>query len=168
MNQRRSMNTVLVRSFFDGMEMGTEDYHITGSLKAVVQVGADLASMICHDRSNGVGTLIGSEILSNHWVRSKVVCPNGKRIDTRASAPVIMTSILDSDGKFVLLSKLQTLLDVFNRLGIHIVVGHSSLKTGIIANASSCSQGAFLVAPHASAKSWVMVTSESRDDVQRR
>lgn len=153
---------------FDGIEMGTEAYHITGSLKAVVQVGADLASVICHDRSNGARTLIRGEILSNHWVRSKVVRPDGKRIDTRASAPVIMTSVLDSDGKFVLLSKLQTLLDVFNRLGIHIVVGHRSLKAGIIANAFSCRQGAFLAAPHASAESRVMVTSESRDDVQRR
>lgn len=86
--------------------MKTEAYHITGPLEAVVQVSADLASVICHDRSNGVGALIGSVILSNHWVRSEVVCPNGKCIDTRASAPVIMTSILDSDGKFVLLSKL--------------------------------------------------------------
>lgn len=94
--------------------MGAEFYHITGSLKAVVQVGADLAGMICHDRSDRAGTLVRSEVLGNHWVRSKVVRPDGKRIDTCASAPIIMASILDSDGKFVLLSKLQTLLDILD------------------------------------------------------
>lgn len=96
------------------MEMGAEAYHITGSLKAVVQVGSDLAGVICHDSSDGVWTPVRGEVFSNHRVRGQVVRPNGKRIDACASAPVTMASVLDSDGKFVLLSKLQALLDVFN------------------------------------------------------
>jgi hypothetical protein len=107
---------------------------------------ADLAGAVGHDGTERAGARFGSEILVNLRSRGYIVRPNGKGIETCASALVIVARILDRNGEFVLLGELETSLNVLDLQCIYVIIGNGSLETGTIVYAPRIqrTQGAFL------------------------
>lgn len=124
-----------MKNIFASMEC-REVHQISHTIQAIVQICANLAGAVCHDRADRAGTSLGREVLVNLWLRCNIMRPDGKGIDPRASALVVVARILDGNGKLVLLGKLQTPLNVPDVLGVNIIVWHSTLKASAIDDAS--------------------------------